>query len=330
MAKGRRDVELVVRARNEASKAVGAITTSLDALTKSQKNASASAGKTQSTLSQLGAELGKLGAQIGGASVFEKLAASSKRAADAVAQMSDRAGEAALEQSRLAAQVAKTEAEYNTLAKAVGTANANLRKAKADTAAAKQAQADYNAELRKAKAAHEAAAAAHEKDLAKLREQQKLVQSLSRQGPSNELGRQQTRLSSLQDEEIGSRLSKSLAGNRVAELESQFLGLEMALGRVASAESRAEKELTDLTTKMGLASTNLAALRNAEVASSNAAERLAQGLSEAKAALAGVQASTASADSTIWSRGRSRASLIAWATAWLDSSAARMPSLWAS
>lgn len=296
MAKGRRDVELVVRARNEASKAVGAITTSLDALTKSQKNASASAGKTQSTLSQLGAELGKLGAQIGGASVFEKLAASSKRAADAVAQMSDRAGEAALEQSRLAAQVAKTEAEHNTLAKAVGTANANLRKAKADTAAAKQAQADYNAELRKAKAAHEAAAAAHEKDLAKLREQQKLVQSLSRQGPSNELGRQQTRLSSLQDEEIGSRLTKSLAGNRVAELESQFLGLEMALGRVASAESRAEKELTDLTTKMGLASTNLAALRNAEVASGNAAERLAQGLSEAKAALAGVQASTASAD----------------------------------
>lgn len=296
MAKGRRDVELVVRARNEASKAVGAITTSLDALTKSQKNASASAGKTQSTLSQLGAELGKLGAQIGGASVFEKLAASSKRAADAVAQMGDRAGEAALEQSRLAAQVAKTEAEYNTLAKAVGTANANLRKAKADTAAAKQAQADYNAELRKAKAAHEAAAAAHEKDLAKLREQQKLVQSLSRQGPSNELGRQQVRLSSLQDEEIGSRLTKSLAGNRVAELESQFLGLEMALGRVASAENRAEKELVDLTTKMGLASTNLAALRNAEVASSNAAERLAQGLSEAKAALAGVQASTASAD----------------------------------
>lgn len=299
MAKGRRDVELVVRARNEASKAVDAITSSLDALTKSQKGAKDSAGQTQSTLSRLGAELGKLGTQIGGVSVFDKLAASSKRAADSVSQMGDRAGQAAAEQARLNREVEKAQAEYNTLAKAVGTANANLRQAKTNTAEAKKAQADYNAELRKAKAAHEAAAAAHDKDLAKLREQETLVRTLSKLGPSNELGKAQARLSTLQDEEIGSRITKSLAGGQVANLESQLLGLEMALGRVASAENRAEKELTDLSAKMGAATANLGALRSAETASGNAADFLAQGLVEAKAALTGVQTSTMSADDAL-------------------------------
>lgn len=299
MAKGRRDVELVVRARNEASKAVDAITTSLDALTKAQKGAKDSAGQTQSTLSRLGAELGKLGTQVGGASVFEKLAASSKRAADSMAQIGDRAGQATVEQARLAREVEKAQAEYNALAKAVGTANANLAKAKADTAAAKKAQAEYNAELRKAKAAHEAAAAAHDKDLARLREQEKLVQSLSRLGPSNELGKAQARLTTLRDEEIGSRVTKALSGSQVSSLENQLLGLEMALGRVASAEGRAEKELTDLNTKMGLTAANLGALRSAEIVSGNAADQLAQGFVEAKAALTAVQASTMSADEAL-------------------------------
>lgn len=299
MAKGRRDVELVVRARNEASKAVDAVTKSLEALTKTQKATRESAGKTQSTLSQLGAELGRLGAQIGGASVFEKLSTGSKRAADAVAQLGGRAGEAAVEQSRLASQIAKTEAEFATLSKAVGTANANLRKAKADTASAKQAQAEFNAELRKAKAAHESAAAAHEKDLAKLREQKTLVRSLSRQGPSNELAKQQARLSSLQDEEIGSRITRSLSGGRVADLERQFLGLEMALGRVSSAEARAEKELAELNTQARVATTNLSALRNAEVASGNAAEKLAKDLVSAKAEMAALQATSQTADAAL-------------------------------
>ncbi len=299
MAKGRRDVELVVRARNEASKAVDAVTASLDALTKAQKVTADGAGKTQSKLGELGSALGALDSKVGGASVFEKLAASSLRAADAVGKIGDKAAEAAQDQARLAGEVAKTEGEYAGLAKAVATANANLAKAKAETLAAKQAQKDYNAELRKAKAAHESAANAHEADLAKLREQQALIRSLKKQGPSNELSKQQDKLLTLQDNEFSSRIVKTLAAGQVAEVQQQLLGMEMALGRVSSAENRAARELAELSAKMGAASTNVGALRAAETAAANDADRLAQQLVEANAELGKVDATAMAADAAL-------------------------------
>lgn len=60
MADNNRDVELVIRAKNEASKALDAVTSALEQLTKAQSGVTQTSGKTTSLLAQFGAELGKL------------------------------------------------------------------------------------------------------------------------------------------------------------------------------------------------------------------------------------------------------------------------------
>lgn len=299
MAKGRRDVELVVRARNEASKAVDAITSALDSMTKAQASAAKGAKGAQTALSQFGSILDGLAAKSKGASAFEQVTAGAAKAGDAVVKLDGKLSQAAAESARLAAQVSKAEAEYQHFSAAVSSAEANLARAKASTKDAKSAQADLNAELRRSKDAYAAAADAHDRDLVKLREQQQLVKSLAKQGPSNELARQQDRLSSLQDNEFASRITKTLAGGQMADLESQTLGVEVALGRMVSAEKRAGEELTALNGKLTVASTNLGTLKGAEAANAVELDRWSKQLAEANAELKLTQSSTSTADAAI-------------------------------
>lgn len=69
----RRDVELVIRARDDASKQADKIAKSLDALDEIQKQLTSSSGKTGAEMEQLASRIGKLSASAKAASSFQKI-----------------------------------------------------------------------------------------------------------------------------------------------------------------------------------------------------------------------------------------------------------------
>lgn len=110
MARGTRDVELVVRAKNEASKTLDAITSSFVGLTKAQTSVSAGATKTGSVLSQLGTQLQLLNKSFGGASPLDKIAGSMLKATSAVLGLENGLTKIAEEAVKLDTDIAKADA----------------------------------------------------------------------------------------------------------------------------------------------------------------------------------------------------------------------------
>lgn len=110
MARGTRDVELVVRAKNEASKSLDAISSALNDLTKAQASAGAGATKTGSLISQLGTQLQSLNKSLGGASPLDKIAGSMLKATSAVLGLENGLTKIAEEAVKLDTDIAKADA----------------------------------------------------------------------------------------------------------------------------------------------------------------------------------------------------------------------------
>lgn len=152
MAKGNRDVNLTIRAKNEASKALDAVSAALATLTKSQADVARGSAKTSGLLTQLGTELGKLNQQIGGMSTMDRLTRSMEKAAGSVTRLETSISGLNAEQEKLAGEVSKTES-------AIGGLNAKSQQLKStltqQSAAAKKAQVDLaalNAEVKSGEA----------------------------------------------------------------------------------------------------------------------------------------------------------------------------------
>lgn len=79
-----RDVKLIIKARNEASKAIDSVAEALGQLKTSQEQVASTAGKTDSALSSLGSELGKLNSKVAGMKALGTVAAQMDRAAAGV------------------------------------------------------------------------------------------------------------------------------------------------------------------------------------------------------------------------------------------------------
>lgn len=153
MASGNRDVELVIRAKNEASKALDAVTSALDTLTKAQADTAKGSEKTGDLLAQLGAQLGKLQQQVAGASTLDRLAGSMERAAGAVARLETSTGSLTDEQAQLAAEVKVSEnALGDLIAKALNLQQVLNQQAGA-TAKAKAEFNDLSAEVKSGESA---------------------------------------------------------------------------------------------------------------------------------------------------------------------------------
>lgn len=70
----RKDVELVIRAKDEATKAVNAITAAINSLTASQDDMTKGAGRSDTALARLGQTFSQLDKQLRGATVGDKIA----------------------------------------------------------------------------------------------------------------------------------------------------------------------------------------------------------------------------------------------------------------
>jgi len=116
------DVELVIRARNEASKAIDAISNALNTLTSAQANTGAGAQRMDGLLGELVHQFQALDAQTKGLQAFSKIAREMDSATAAVERLEKSVASAAQEQSRLSAAQSSSANEVSRL-KAVADAS---------------------------------------------------------------------------------------------------------------------------------------------------------------------------------------------------------------
>ncbi len=135
----RKDVELVVRAKDEAAKALNAVTAAINSLTDSQDDLVKGAGKSETALTRLGSSFDQLEKSLRGATLGTQIARSLDNATKAV--------------DRLDKAVAGTVAELDDLSRQSADAANNTERLKAEAQQAAQAVERETAALGKAKAA---------------------------------------------------------------------------------------------------------------------------------------------------------------------------------
>lgn len=152
----RKDVDLVIKARDEAASVVDSITSALERFIDAQKNLDTRADKTEGTLTALGSAIAQLDKQFKGLSAGEKLSGDLDKAAAALARMEGKFEGTSQEAAQLERQLRQTGVSVERLAqKQAGAATAQNRQ----SAALKKAKIDQR-ELTKA---YEQAVGAQEK-----------------------------------------------------------------------------------------------------------------------------------------------------------------------
>lgn len=148
----RKDVDLVIRAKDEAAKVVKAITEALNDFVEAQTNVVGRSGKTESSLGSLGAAIGALDKQIKGLDVGTKLTGELNKAATAV--------------GRLDKEVTDTSQGVAKLRKETDAASASAERYASKLAGAAAAQERQKAAVKSARGEQRALSSAYEQSVA--------------------------------------------------------------------------------------------------------------------------------------------------------------------
>lgn len=162
-----RDVDLVIRAKDQAKKAIDSVAAALQDLTDVQKDVGQSAAKTDGLLGRLRNELTNLDKEARGLAALNKVASQLDRAATAVGRLdaaaaravdeqkklSAAAGDAAANTARLSAAALEAKAAYDRQKAAVAALTAEERKNVATVTAARQQRDALRASMSEANAA---------------------------------------------------------------------------------------------------------------------------------------------------------------------------------
>lgn len=318
MARGNRDVELVIRAKNEASKALGAVSSALDELTKAQQKVSTGSDKTSSLLNQLGSSLSKLNQQVGGMSAFDRIATSTDKASAAVARLEKELSDLTAEQSKVAAEMGKTDKVVTHLAASSERLAATLSKQKADTAAAKQSFSGLAREVTKAETALARSQSSMERfgadiamlgprlDAAKSKYRALAAEVVAAEKPSDDLkaafSASRTELNRLTREFDKARTGYAKARdgidtlkNSLGSLKTQQAAASAGFAASAAAQEKTAASLSRVDQKLKDTRANLSGLRSSADAGTAGIDRLTVGLTSARAELAAVSGTSAQA-----------------------------------
>ena len=182
----RKDVDLVIRAKDEAEKVVKSITTAINDFSEAQKNLTAKADKTENSMQALGAAFGQFQKDLRGGNAAEVLASTLGKANTAVERLEKSVKGTRGEVKRLDSDFKSSSAGVETLrqrvagaAKALADGKTSLKKYKNDLAKTKKeatalaaAEAKLNVSgIEKRLEAKAAAAAKTEARIAELRRQ---------------------------------------------------------------------------------------------------------------------------------------------------------------
>lgn len=312
MANGDRNVDLVIRAKNEASKALDAITGALDQLTNAQNKVNQSSTKTTSVLGALGSEIGKLVQQVNGMSAFDRMQSSVTKAASGVAKLEESVSSLSAEQQKLNGDIAKSEGQLAKYQSQSAQLAAQLEQQKAATAEAKTSLRDLTkeigsgeTELRKRVSADrqlEASLLRQETALGKTQQRHRdLTQALlNAEKPSaaliasfvkvdDTLAKQTTRLATTRASYADNRNAVAQLGASLDTLRQQQTGVTTAVEQAKTAQLATSNALKTTNTSARETSKSLTELRSAADNNVAAQERTANALAKARTELAGVE-----------------------------------------
>lgn len=152
-----RDVKLIIRAKNEASRTIDSVADSLKTLEKAQDTVGSSASKTDDLIGRLGQEFGKLNAQIAATSAMEKVSQHLNKAAAAVTNLQNEVGGTEKKLSELGVASKQAAEDTSKLEKELADLTARQKAEKAEAEAARQTTLKKSAamkELASAQAAY--------------------------------------------------------------------------------------------------------------------------------------------------------------------------------
>ena len=276
MARGTRDVELVVKARNEASKSLDAITSALDDLTKAQAATAKGSESTGSTLARLGSELQKLTTQLTASTGVDKLSASMDKASAAVTRMEASLTKAAEEAVKLDTSIELTQDSISRMAANAERLKNVLTTQKGATASAKEEFSKLAAELK----AGEAALAGSAK------KSQQYIDTL---------GKQEGKLSKLEQEHQKYRDAILYVVEPTAKLIANFEKTDAALRKQVDLIARTKAEYGEFSGRIKELSATVPALRSAVAASEASFNAAAAAQRNTEASLRGVDKESKSA-----------------------------------
>lgn len=314
----RKDVDLVIRAKNEASKAISSVDDALKALTSTQEKVSAGAGKTDSALGRLGSALAGLDKQLGGMSATAKIASEMDKATAAMARAEAESAKLAKDHKDLAdaTERAKT-AEAGLRVELEKTSNA-LKQQSADVAKTKTSQNELNAALRTASAERQKLQNADERMVGQIDRQEAAVAKAearyrkfadamaqaekptkglqaSLASAAEQVEKQKTKLDSLSAAYIKNRAATESAAGTVGSLASKLATNANVFEQQKAALASTEQSYASLKSSVRDAATNQQTLQAAADATGNALQRQNQNIATAKTSLDGLAQANATA-----------------------------------
>lgn len=275
----RKDVELVIRAKDEAAKAVNAVTTAINKLVDSQSDLKKAAGQSDTALGRLGSALGELDKNL-------RSAASGSR----IAETLDRASKAS---GRLETALAGTVKELSTLEQKTREAGAATEKLKAQASAAAIAVDKETAALSKAKAAVSEQASAIRKATT---DRQRLIDAEVKLGA--QIAAQQAKVSAAaaRYEQLGAQIAKTAAPAK--SLTDNFMKSGEAVGKQQAALSELQVTLSVVRAALDQTSTTISRLNGETAKVSATVKKQESALAGAKTQYIELQAAARTAAQT--------------------------------
>lgn len=145
----KRDVELIIRAKDEATRAVDSVSKAIQTLVGSQTDLVTSADKTDSALARLGQAVGLVNKQFAGMTAVARATAQLDRATQSMNRLQQETGQTAADQERIAAATAVTAQRMADLAVEADQTATAIARQKAQLIGTQGAQAAYGAQVTK-------------------------------------------------------------------------------------------------------------------------------------------------------------------------------------
>jgi len=302
-----KDVELVIRAKAEAAKAVQSVTEALKDLTAVQDQVGTSASRTDGLLGKLATEFGNLNKQISGLGALNTVADKMDKAANAISRLEQNAAKAASDAAKLSAEYDKATTAVAGLAARSQESVSAFNAQKQAVAGAKSEHALLNAQVRDAESnyarlyrAVQAAKAPSDALKQSLREQRDALMSLysQQQSSSANVAAQQAALTAARNTARENREATNAAIANQAVLQAATDRAAQSAAREASALATARAAMAEMSGVANAAATALGGVAVSQDQIAAAAARAANDLKNVSAAL-DRQRGSAAAPSTV-------------------------------
>lgn len=318
----RKDVDLVIRARDEAAKVVDSITAAINEFVEAQADLNKSAGKTGSTLGALGNALGHLDKELRGLAVGDKIANEFDRAQKAAARLNAEFEETQQASRELARDLQRAEhATERLTAKANGAAQAQAKQSAA-LDRARKAQAELTAALTEATRERDKLVRQDERLNASLQKQEQRVAEVTArydrlaaeiaqvanptktlqnrlEAANTSLQKQTARLNELRDRHAETQAGIAQTGARIADLAGRLEQANTAVARQETVVNKINTNYRELRAAAKSAARNQKEIANAADRTADALGRQSQRIERAEAELKQLGAAAGQADAAM-------------------------------